>query len=98
MFGLQWSRGLSTAEGGTPIFRWLSSIAVLQWSRGLSTAEGQHLARYVATEDKVLQWSRGLSTAEGGPSSRSASQPSRFNGAAVFRPRRESVPVFYGRP
>ena len=60
----------------------------LQWGRGLSTAE---MALLIARpgEQGTLQWGRGLSTAEMRtlPSS-PASPTARFNGAAVFQPRK----------
>ena len=119
---LQWSRGLSTAEGARvrhrlaeradasmeprsfdrggpsrPRQRVFPSSRSLQWSRGLSTAEGLSNLRGRSRYLVGLQWSRGLSTAEGWRGQgRERRAPSRFNGAAVFRPRRGRVVVRRG--
>jgi len=60
----------------------------LQWGRGLSTAEIID-ARDNPAPRAALQWGRGLSTAEipQGPRRRPDALP-RFNGAAVFQPRK----------
>ncbi len=84
---LQWGRGLSTAEGtkGASDGR---AQEQLQWGRGLPTAQGWKQFTNVAVLD-WLQWGRGLSTAEGrGTPVRVSRRSNRFNGAAVFQPRR----------
>ena len=83
---LQWSRGLSTAEGNLYVLDGDTGL-VLQWSRGLSTAEGSAPASAPARGSgfngaAVFRPRRGRSSKHAG------STCSRFNGAAVFRPRR----------
>ena len=59
---------------------------VLQWGRGLSTAEMWAGGRGSAVH--ALQWGRGLSTAEIESGRHAARRRHRFNGAAVFQPRK----------
>ena len=66
------------------------TLFLLQWGRGLSTAEGTPLHSSWCGIDQ-LQWGRGLSTAEGRSSSGYRGGPGRFNGAAVFQPRKDPL-------
>src|SRR5207302_740679 len=66
-----------------------TTIESLQWGRGLSTAERPLYSRH-SGDYFVLQWGRGLSTAESrGNHHARHDGAGGFNGAAVFRPRKE---------
>src|SRR6266852_1915291 len=84
---LQWGRGLSTAEMPGRNFRPRNG-SWLQWGRGLSTAEMATHAECLHVF-LALQWGRGLSTAEITFLGLHVTfEGDRFNGAAVFQPRK----------
>ena len=68
----------------------------LQWGRSLSTAERSEFRRELIAE-MSLQWGRSLSTAESRCQRPASRRPSSFNGAAVFRLRKESVKEVWSR-
>ena len=86
-YALQWGRDLSITEGVVGRWRY-SARAWLQWGRDLSITEGQ-LIRIFTRFITELQWGRDLSITEGTIMSSLSREPCGFNGAAIFRSRKE---------
>src|SRR5208282_1218981 len=84
---LQWGRGLSTAEIGKlsePAYARLK----LQWGRGLSTAEIRLGAAVEAAEAAASMGPRSFNRGNLTITDQSNPALTRFNGAAVFQPRK----------
>ena len=66
---LQWGRGFSAAESGSPRLTHEPAGRLLQWGRGFSAAESS-LPTLTLLQEVALQWGRGFSAAESAAGSR----------------------------
>ena len=88
---LQWGRDLSIAES-KKVGRGIKKHWKLQWGRDLSIAERPPSPCPHQSTTESLQWGRDLSIAESSMTDRSdRARHSGFNGAAIFRSRKEEV-------